>query len=212
MNSGFPSPFSYKFVAHNRESLQGVHRRPSDLMSMRRMSKVFFSSCFDDPEGQRLRIRDCVLQLNGQFDKNDKDAIAALPVWMAECHRDLDRAAPTSALRKAQICVDCVRDSGVYVAVVRSCYGSGVALQADEIAQVSYFGLELFEAALLQKPAYIFVLDSGEMSERLSSLLSLLQPALPGLDRKSKFEVEIFGSIRAILNQSPLPAGIRRIR
>ena len=93
MNSGFPSPFSYKFVAHNRESLQGVHRRPSDLMSMRRMSKVFFSSCFDDPGGQRLRIRDCVLQLNGQFDKNDKDAIAALPVWMAECHRDLDRAA-----------------------------------------------------------------------------------------------------------------------
>lgn len=176
------------------------------------MSKIFFSSCFDDPEGRRLPIRDRVLGLNGHFDKYDKGAVSALPVWMAECHRDLDRNAPTNALRKAQICVDGVRDSEVYVAVVRNRYGSGVALKADEIAQVSYFELELFEAALLQKPAYIFVLEGGEMSERLSSLLNLLQPALPGLDRKPRSEDEIFDCVRAILDQSALPSGIKRMR
>jgi len=176
------------------------------------MSKLFFSSCFDDPEGQRLAIRDRVLRLNGNFDKDDENVISALPVWMAECHRDLDRRAPTSALRKAQICVDGVRDSEIYVAVVRNRYGSGVALQADEVAQVSYFELELFEAALLQKPAYIFVLEGGEMSERLSSLLDLLQPALPGLDRKPRSENDIFDSVKAILDQSMLPAGMNRMR
>lgn len=166
------------------------------------MSKVFFSSCFDDPAGRRLKIRDRVMALNPTFDRRDAEAVAAAPVWMAENQVDLDIGVPTSSLRKAEICVHGVRDSDVYVAVVRSRHGSGVDLEPDERAQVSYFELELFEAALLQRPAYVFVLEGGALSNRLAGLLNLLGPALPGFDPTPQSEDAIFDRVRTILDRS----------
>jgi hypothetical protein len=163
------------------------------------MSKVFFSSCFEDPRGERLAIRDRLMALNGDFDRDDPGAVRALPVWMAEQHRELDPTAPATALEMAQICVDGVRDCDAYVAVVRSNHGSGVALRPDARTQASFFELELFEAALLGKPAYIFVLEGLAPSDRLAGLLDLLEPALPGFDRTPRSEDDIFGQVESIL-------------
>jgi hypothetical protein len=169
------------------------------------MSKVFFSSCFQDPRGERLRIRDRLMESNGKFDRNDPAAVAALPIWMAEQHPELDPGSPIGPLGKAEICVQGVRDCDVYVALVRSNHGSGVELRSKEPTQASFFELELFEAALLQKSAYVFVLNGGEPSERLAGLLNLLAPALPGFDRTPRTEDEIYDQIRAILDDTDRP-------
>jgi len=174
-------------------------------MEATRLAKVFFSSCFDDPERHRLHIRDRLIDANGAFTRTDPASVAKLPIWMAESYAVLDPDAPTAPLTKAMICVHGVRDSDVYVAVVRSRHGSGVALSPEEIAQVSYFELELFEAALLEKPAHVFVLAGGELSPRLAALLDLLEPALPGLDRTPRTEDDIYGEVMRILAQASRP-------
>jgi len=152
------------------------------------------------------------MDLNGPFDRNDPAAVAALPVWMAEHHAELDPGAPNSPLQMAEVCVQGVRDSDVYVALVRSNHGSGVELLPDERTQASFFELELFEAAMLQKPAYVFVLDGGEPSERLAGLLNLLAPAIPGFDRTPRSEDEIFNRVHALLERTQQPSRIARLQ
>jgi hypothetical protein len=169
------------------------------------MSKVFFSSCFEDPRGEKLGIRKKFMKVNGEFDRNDPIAVAALPIWMAEQHRELDQKAPGSPLEKAEICVQGVRDCDVYVALVRSNHGSGIELRREERTQASFFELELFEAALLQKPAHVFVLDGGEPSERLAGLLDLLKPALPGFHPRARSEDQIYDQVLRILDAAEHP-------
>jgi tetratricopeptide (TPR) repeat protein len=169
------------------------------------MSKVFFSSCFDDPVHQRLAIRDRLMTLNGEFNRDDPAQVAALPIWMAEQHRELDRNAPTAPLAMAEICVQGVRDCDVYVALVRSNHGSGIQLRPEQRTQASFFELELFEAALLQKPAYVFVLDGGEPSDRLAGLLDLLKPALPGYDKRARTEADIYDQVLRIVEAADHP-------
>ena len=174
------------------------------------MSKVFFSSCFEDPLGQRLQIRDRLMKWIGEVDKDDPAAVAALPIWMAEHHRELDPGSPTNPLRMAEICVQGVRDSDVYVALVRTNHGSGVEFRPKERTQASFFELELFEAALLRKPAYIFVLKGAEPSPRLAGLLGLLEPALPGFDRTPRTEEEIYDRVLALVEIADQP--LRRVK
>ena len=167
------------------------------------MSKVFFSSCFTDPPGQPLAIRKDLLDFNRahagkDFRRDDPSAVNALPIWMAEQHPELDEDAPGSPLRKAEICVQGVRECEIYVAVVRSNHGSGIELRPKEQTQASFFELELFEAALLQKPTYIFVLDGHDPSERLTGLLNLLKPAFPGFDPTARTQQQIYDEVRAL--------------
>ncbi|MDO9223613.1 MAG: hypothetical protein Q7U20_07865 [Caulobacter sp.] len=164
-------------------------------------AKLFFSSCFDDPERQRLHIRDRVMALNPAVDRTDHQAIANLPVWLAENHEPLDIGAPTPPLAKAMFCVDGVRDSDVYVAVARSRHGTGVELAPNEQVQASYFELELFEAALLRKPAYVFLLKGAEPAPRLAALLRLLAPALPGICWTPMDEDAVFNRVEDILER-----------
>ncbi len=100
----------------------------------------------------------------------------------------------------ANICVQGVRDSDVYVAVVRSNHGSGVAINGAERTMASFFELELFEAALLQMPVYVFVLDGLQPSARLAGLLELLKPAIPNYDSRPRTEQDIYDRVRAILD------------
>ena len=87
-----------------------------------------------------------------------------------------------------------------------------MALTPDELAQVSYFELELFEAALLQKPAFIFVLAGGEMEPRLAALLNLLAPALPGLNRVPMSEDQIYDQVLEIVDRASRPAQAARLK
>jgi hypothetical protein len=174
------------------------------------MAKIFFSSCFEDPQGTPLNIRERVRTLNGKFDRTDPVAVAALPIWMAEDHRDLDRGSELSPLEMAHVCVQAVRDSDVYVAVVRSNHGSGVTIDGAEPTMASFFELELFEAALLRKPTYIFILEGQKPSPRLAGLLQLLKPALPKYDQRPRTEQEIYDRVKEILDWTD-PGGTKKL-
>lgn len=169
------------------------------------MPELFFSSCFADPEGQRLTIRDRVMTLNPTVDRNDDAAVRKLPIWLAENQKNLDLTAPTPSLDKAMICIEGVRESETYVAVVRERHGTGVDLSSTERLQASYFELELFEAALLGKPSYVFIMKGAEPGPRITSLLRLLAPALPGLRWEPLEEDEIFQRVETILVRQSRP-------
>lgn len=175
-------------------------------------AKVFFSSCFTDPEGERLALRDQVMALNPAFDRNDSTAVANLPVWLAENHPKLDVTAPTLPFEKAMLCVDGVRDADAYVAVVRTRHGTGVDLSPMDRVQASYFELELFEAALLRKPSYIFLMKGAEPSARIEKLLRLLAPALPGLCWQPLEEGEILRRVETILARQMHPKLFQHLR
>lgn len=152
---------------------------------------VFFSSCFEDPLHQRLNIRDRVArELNTPNDRR---------VWLAEDFQVLKPDSGAPALEKALFCVEGVREASVYVAVARSRHGSGVEVMPSRQVQASYFELELFEAALLSKPAHVFLLKGDEPEPRLHSLLKLLEPALPGLCWTPLDEDEIFARVSGIV-------------
>jgi hypothetical protein len=169
-------------------------------------AKLFFSSCFEDPDGTRLNIRDRVInELNPRFVRSDAKQVDRLPIWVAESHALLDRDSVASPLEKALFCVEGVKDSDVYVAVAQSKHGSGVQISATEKAQASYFELELFEAALLQKPAYVFLLKGAEPTPRLKALLDLLAPALPGFCREPLTEDQVLRRTADILERQSRP-------
>ncbi len=158
--------------------------------------KVFFSSCFEDPLEERMHIRDRVAALNTPESKH---------VWLAEDFDVLKPTASTPPLQKALFCVEGVRQSDAYCAVVRHRHGSGVEVSPTERVQTSYFELELFEAALLRKPAYVFLLRGAEPDERITSLLHLLAPALPGLRWSPLSEDEIFARVSEMLESQLRP-------
>lgn len=177
-----------------------------------RQAGIFFSSCFQDPLGERLHIRDRVAALNRSGDKR---------IWLAEDFAQLNPSSTLSPLEKALFCVEGVRQADTYVAVVRSRYGSGIDLAAHERTQASFFELELFEAALLQKPALIFILKGAELSDRLEGLLRLLAPAFPGLVWISLDEDEIYRRVSRLvevldhpwrrLRLNPVAPSVRRV-
>ncbi|WP_332641160.1 DUF4062 domain-containing protein [Brevundimonas sp.] len=158
--------------------------------------RLFFSSCFEDPIHSRLAIRDRVAGLNTSASK---------AVWLAEDFDVLKPAAPTPPFEKALFCVEGVRQSDIYVAVVRHRHGSGVEVSSTERVQTSYFELELFEAALLRKPAYVFLLKGAEPDERIAALLHLLKPAIPGICWTPLDEDEIFARVAGLLETQARP-------
>lgn len=176
------------------------------------VGKLFFSSCFEDPLGTPLPVRERIKALNPAVDPDDTKAVAALPIWMAENYPILDRDSPTPPLNKAIFCVEGVRDCDVYVAVARSRHGSGIDFSFDARLQTSYFELELYEAAVLRKPAYVFLQKGAEPEGRLAALLDLLAPSLPGFCREPLSQDEIFKRIEEILAEQRRPHIVRKLR
>src|SRR2546427_4878306 len=108
---------------------------------------IFLSSCFEDPRGTRLRIRDRLLEMTG-----GETASAARPLWMAEDFHELDRGSPWGEFEKCEFCLEGVRQAECFVAVIKERRGSDVALDGVGTVSTSFFEAELFEAALLGKP------------------------------------------------------------
>ncbi|MBU8547271.1 MULTISPECIES: tetratricopeptide repeat protein, partial [Roseomonadaceae] len=177
-------------------------------------SKIFFSSCFQEPKGTKLALRQRVI--DGINPKKritgEREDVENFPVWMAESWKILDQNNMVPFIEKAMFCVEGVRTSQTYVAVARSNYGSKIKIANGEDVQVSYFEMEIFEAALLQKPMKIFILEGEELTGRLKYVLDLLEPALPGLDRTPRSEDYIFACLQEMLEDLEQPRRSRRLR
>lgn len=176
-------------------------------------AKVFFSSCFEDPKGTRLALRSRIIEkFNLKRKSGEPEEVEDFPVWMAESWKQLDQNNGAPFIEKAMFCVEGVRRSAAYVAVARENYGSKIETAPSRVVQVSYFELELFEAALLQKPMRIFILEGNEPKGRLAALLNLLAPALPGLDRTPRTEDYVLARLEEILEDLGRPLRARRLR
>lgn len=132
------------------------------------------------------------------------------PVWMAEDFPALDPASPVPSFEKLQLCLDGVREAQCLVAVVAKRHGSEVMVDGVGNVPTSFFEAELFEAALLGKPAFIFVLKGAdELEPRLDSLLKLLEPFFPNLNRKPVSEEEILRQVDSLIDHYDRPKWIR---
>ena len=166
---------------------------------------VFLSSCFDDPKGSRLRIRDRVIGATG----GPNLPPYSRPVWMAEDYPELKLVSPLNDLEKTELCLEGVRQAECFVAVITSRHGSKVEVPGIGIVHTSFFEAELFEAALLGKPAFVFLLDGHTPDDSLANLLKLLAPAFPGMNLRPMSEDAIARSIHRLVHKHRRPRWLR---
>lgn len=173
------------------------------------MKPLFLSSCFEDPLGEKLSIRARVREMTG----GDDDAAATTrPVWMAEDFPELDPDSPLPGIEKAQLCLDGVRSAECFVAVLSQRHGWLVTIDGAGTVPSSFFEAELFEAALLEKPAHVFLLDGfAPLDDKLKNLLKLLGPFFPDMDLRPVSEDEILRRISRLIARYERPRWMRPI-
>lgn len=157
---------------------------------------IFLSSCFCDPKGTSLRFRQIIQAETGG---TNEEAKRNRPIWMAE---DFAFPSSTDGLKTAEICLDGVRQAQCVVVVITSRHGSPIPL--DSLARdvhTTFFEAELFEAALLRKPTYIFFLQGYEQEEPLDSLLKLLKPVFPHFNQDTLSEDEVVRRIMRLVER-----------
>lgn len=175
---------------------------------MAKNPRVFLSSVFADPAGSRLHIRDRVLGATGGASLPKGES---RPIWMAEDYPELCTASPLGDLAKTELCLDGVRQAECFVAILTSRHGSSVSLPGIGAVHTSFFEAELFEAALLGKPSYIFCLEGYDQDDKLSNLLKLLAPAFPHMDLRPVSEDEIARRIERLLKEYGRPRWLRKL-
>ena len=140
---------------------------------------IFLSSVFADPEKWRLHLRDLV---QPRLSKAQRAAHPWRPIWMAEDFEALDPASPLQPLEKVQLCLDGVREAECFIAIITRRHGSQIPVRDGDTVPTSFFEAELFEAALLEKPSFVFLLEGYEPEPRLEALLKLLKPCFPNME------------------------------
>uniref|UniRef100_UPI0035CC2E28 DUF4062 domain-containing protein n=1 Tax=uncultured Bradyrhizobium sp. TaxID=199684 RepID=UPI0035CC2E28 len=167
---------------------------------------IFLSSALKDSGDARLRIRELV----GEAVKiRGAGADAYRPVWMAEDFPAFEPASSLPALEKVQLCLDGVREAECFVAVITGRHGSEVSVDGVGDVPTTYLEAELFEAAVLGKPAFVFVLEGHEPEPRLDSLLKVLEPFFPDINRRPVSEGEIVRQIESLVRYYDRPKWLR---
>jgi Domain of unknown function (DUF4062) len=171
---------------------------------------IFVSSCFEDPIGQRLPIRDVIL--SGLDDELQRRPVGyGHLIWMAENQSELDpNSSSLSQMKKAQLCLEGVRSAECFVAIITSRHGSRVNVEGAGIVPSSFFEAELFEAAVLRKPSFIFLLKGYEPDAKMASLLKLLAPFFPNMALQPMSVHEILREIDKLIAIYQRPQWLRR--
>jgi tetratricopeptide (TPR) repeat protein len=170
-------------------------------------SSVFLSSCFADPPHRRLRIRDRVIAMTG----GPLITRGPRPVWMAEDHPELRPSSPWGDFEKAEFCLDGVRAADCFVAIVTRRHGSSVTIDRAGTVPSSFFEAELFEAALLGKPSFIYLLEGYTPEGKLGNLLKMLAPSFPNLNLRPMSEDAILREIERLITHYSRPRWLRRV-
>jgi tetratricopeptide (TPR) repeat protein len=106
-----------------------------------------------------------------------------------------------------------IRESRVFVCILGGTrHGSPIHI-SDDPSSVSFFEIELFQASLLQKPIYLFRLDSFNPEPRLEKLLEILNFYLPEwFSKKPLNDFEIKDQVRRLINRDRLTSPFQTIR
>ncbi|UYN97538.1 MAG: hypothetical protein KIT25_11615 [Enhydrobacter sp.] len=136
---------------------------------------------------------------------------AVRPIWMAEDFRELDRDSLLEPFDKAELCLEGVRTADCLVVVLTKRHGTPIKLSDRDAVPSSFFELELFEAALLRKPTFIFLQQGFDPEPRLAQLLRLLEPCFPGFSLDPVSEDHILKRVDRLLQVYDRPKWLRRL-
>jgi len=151
---------------------------------------AFLSSLYTEHKALRTAIFDVGLE-------------EALPVWVAE--RSDPALVGREPLEIVDTLIDRVRAAKVFICIFgghRSERDHGVPVEvAGTPSAVSYFEIELYQAALLKRPIHLFIASGFLPGPRLSALIETLRFALPESLRAfgPMRDEEIIREVRAIL-------------
>jgi hypothetical protein len=168
---------------------------------------IFLSSCLVDLQRRPLPIRRSIQMMTGG--PAPLPANVQRPIWMAEDFPNHSPPSPWGGLATVELCLDGIRAAECVVAVLTSRYGTAVPIGEVGIVPSSYLEAELFEAALLGKPTYIYLLEGAELDPKLSTVLQLLKPSFPGMDLDPVPEKEILRRVERLLKQYARPRWMR---
>jgi len=164
---------------------------------------VFLSSCFEDPRHVRLGFRDRICAATG----GESDAAKlGRTVWMAEDFPELDRVSPLSPFEKNEVCLDGVRQAECVVIVVTERHGSPVPIEGVTEIPSSFFESEIFVAALLRKPTFLFLLNGYTPNDKQTALLKFLAPAFPYFRLRPASEDQIVRKVLQLVERYERPA------
>ncbi len=100
------------------------------------------------------------------------------PVWVDEKSRprDLARADPLETVDEL---LERIREAEFFICVLGGSRHGSIIRVNDRASNVSYFEIELFQAALLQRPIHLLIRRGFSPGPRLAAVLELLRFALP---------------------------------
>lgn len=106
-----------------------------------------------------------------------------------------------------------IRESRLFICILGGTrHGTPIRVGADH-SSVSFFEVELFQAALLQKPVYLFVRDDFNPEPRLKKLLKILDFYLPEwISRKPMNDSKILDQVRRLVERDRLTSPFQAIR
>lgn len=156
-----------------------------------------------------MRLRDRIQEATGGA--REPQSQSDRPIWMAEDFKQVACDSTLSKFQQAEFCLEGVRRAECFVAIITRRHGTPITVEDVGEVSTSFFEAELFEAALLGKPSFIYLLKDYEPEGKLASLLKLLKPAFPNMNLTPHSEDDILRSLERLVRYFQRPRWLRRI-
>ena len=148
---------------------------------------AFLASRYAGDEQQSLRRQ--ISELGREVD---------LPVWVAEVEQP-DLASGKDQLQVVDVCMAAISKARTLIAVVDGSLGTSLDPYGQTLV-ASYIEMELFQAALLGKPVYVFGIGRIDDESPTGRLLKILQFAYPKTTRTNvDGPREVLSEVRRLL-------------
>jgi nucleoside 2-deoxyribosyltransferase len=154
--------------------------------------QLFFASVTQH-DGILCPIREAVIRLGSEYNN----------IKFAENIPGLQNIG--EKLNKIEIALKCISAIGncdIFIAVISKSFGSDIIIENDTKISTSFFEIELFVAALLGKPAYIYIEDGVKTNARLEHLTQVLRASFPHFRRQPKPQKAIVEEIERLASAS----------
>lgn len=167
-------------------NIAGIMGLKEDRLSKYKKPYAFLSSLYWEHKELRARLYEL-----GQE--------AGRPIYVDEqiFQRDLEKQEP---LEIADHLIRTIRDANIFICVLGAQHHGSPIRVDGRPTSVSFFEIELFQAAILKKPIYIFVLRDFEPKKQLRGLLEILRGALPDWSvQLEKSESDVMDDVQRLI-------------
>jgi tetratricopeptide (TPR) repeat protein len=133
-------------------------------------------------------------------DRAEIMALAPERIWGAEGRDEFDTRKGVPRFTIVDRLVERVRESRVFICVLRDRYGSSVFENAES---VSFFETEIYQAALFHNNAHFFLMEPFTPDARLRGLIEIVNTIRPGIiAARTQTKTEVLDAIRRVLGDT----------